>query len=152
MNSEIKGLIVYLIEVYNSSPEKTQEYCEKLMQKINQLDGWSRSVIPVRHQGSSVQVYALDEGELSELEPYVIEQDKLIHSSKLESEEQIKEYVLMMLGAPVFHTTTKVLDLLEQTIDKAILYNVGDIKSFVYDTLKEKTIVKNGIIKKKGEK
>lgn len=148
----VKGFIVYTVEVYQLSPTKVEEFCDRLLErlKLSVPNGWKVIVMPVRNQGSRTQVFTIGESGAEEVLPFVLENDKLSRvERKEETRSSIRDFVMLMLGAPVQVIGDNLKGVIEDKIEESYRFGVNDKQTFVYEQVRDLidlNNVKDGII------
>ena len=96
---DIKGYVVWTVDVGYLSPQRAEAFCERLKEKIkNQRKdpNWVVAVQPVRHQEAGVSIFVVDKnGDRREIEKFVADTEEWFHlewckaTAKLDKIEQI---------------------------------------------------------------
>lgn len=133
MSDEVKGLIVYTVDVMNKSTTQAESFCEKLLERLkqNRPEGWRSVVLPVRHCGSKVQVFGMTDAGLEEVEALVVEHRELIRTETEQDDQSVRDHVHLMLGAPVRKITNPVKELVEMMMEVSERHGVKNRKDFV---------------------
>ncbi len=108
------GFIVVHQDVGRLPPHKAQVFCEKVKEQFcnteewkefkERFPNWNFILQPTREFDSYVEIYHEDEGQRQEVQNILVEclsEDAQIIEDTPELRKQVKDYVLLMLGAPV---------------------------------------------------
>jgi hypothetical protein len=147
-----KGLIVYHLDVRNLPIAKAEALVKKLRDEIVEKrdEHWPITVAPNRHEGNKVEVFSF-EGEQPEVIPPVrINSKELIVVEGEMPKSQIREYVFLMLGAPVYRISDEICDLIDELIEDSFAYEINKKQDFVYDYVNDLVqVVDNTVVRKK---
>lgn len=143
-----KGFVVYTVDVLDLSREKAKTFCDELLERLRSTkpEGWSIIVVPVRHKGSKVQVFAVADEGVKEIEPFVLETQGLTKTPHNDTQESVKDYILSMLGVPILTISEEVDEYIDDLIYNAWFYEVNRPKRFVYEEIHNLVNGKDGVI------
>lgn len=145
-----KGFLVFTQEVGCLPPYKAQAFIERIKDKLipKRPDGWQIIVRPTREYGmGKVEVFVVDEkADLKAVERFIFDNktNKLSdvdHTEEYSEQklQQIRDYVQLMLGAPVVRMCNEMVPMIDHFIERGRKYNVNNLQQFVYESVKETT-------------
>lgn len=141
---DTKGVIVYMIDVGQLPSVKAEALIDRVKDEMSKKkpDDWCISFVPVRNKGSKVQVFSLNENNLEEIKPLLMD-FKANSFMKEQSEQQIKDYVRLMFGCPVRNLTQNVENEIDEAYDLAQYYGVSNhkISEFIINTIEPYLVV-----------
>lgn len=142
--NDCKGLIVFDVDVYQLPPYKAEELCSRLLEtlKSNKPEGWKIVVYPVRNEGNDVRVFSFNGEQPSVIPSVRFNAKELIFVQDDISRDQLKEFALLMVGAPVIEISDEVSEYFDDLVDTAFRYEINRKTGFVGDC-----IANNGAIK-----
>lgn len=101
------GVMVFNIYVGQLPPYKAEAFVARLKDqfskgaKKHKLTSWVTYWLPQRNFATDVEIYVRDEGRIKQLEPFYLDFFADNAPERSELVEKTKNYVLLMLGAPV---------------------------------------------------
>lgn len=103
----VDGFVVFNINCYNLPPIKAEAYVDRIKDTFKPLDKWQFIFNPTRSEPTTIEIHVVKNGSKKKIESYLLnfckeERSKVLKALKDSKRiEQVKDYVLMMLGAPV---------------------------------------------------
>jgi hypothetical protein len=135
LDKRLKGVIVFQVDVQSLPPSRADAFVERMKGRMDneKLAGWGLIFTPVRHSGSRVYIYSMTSEGFEEIKPTLLQHQHFMDIHDEETEETVRNWVLMRLGAPVQELDEEIHSAVDYYVGRAFEFDMNDKKRYVLE-------------------